>query len=145
MGNVRNTVTQKITSGSYDKKGYKTITLHNEQYCKVKKVHRLVLQSFHPCEVDGMDVNHISGVKDDNRLANLEWATRSENLKHAYRIGLINKNGERHPRTKLTNDQVREIKEILIGRTKHKKIAELYGVSLNVIKDISKGKNWKCV
>lgn len=52
-----------------------------------KRVHRLVAQTYLPNPNNKPSVNHINGVKHDNRLSNLEWATISENTNHAYRYG----------------------------------------------------------
>jgi len=49
-----------------------------------KTVHRLVLRAF--TGTDGSVVNHINGLKHDNRLENLEWSTTSENAKHSFRV-----------------------------------------------------------
>lgn len=68
--------------------GYLRICLHKD--CKQKKflVHRLVAETFIPNENESPEVNHINGKKDDNRVENLEWITREENMLHAFNTGL---------------------------------------------------------
>jgi len=61
------------------------------------QVHRLVAIHFIPNPDNKSDVNHLNGVKSHNcSNCNLEWSTRSENIKHAYAIGLQNNNVERY-------------------------------------------------
>lgn len=75
--------------------GYFEVLLSNDGKIKHKRVHRLVADAF--CEkTDGRnEVNHIDGNKQNNSADNLEWVTRSENVKHAYRNGLQKKHKKR--------------------------------------------------
>src|SRR5690348_7614449 len=57
-------------------------------------VHRLVWEAVNGPIPDGLQVNHINGVKTDNRITNLELVTGSENTKHAYRLGLRRADGD---------------------------------------------------
>lgn len=71
-----------------DYRGYKRVSLTSSNgKRKFFMVHRLVLSAFMPIE-NNMMVNHIDGNKENNSLENLEWCTCSENMKHAYRLGL---------------------------------------------------------
>ena len=64
--------------------GYARVRIKGKRY----KIHRLVAETFIPNPEDKREVNHKDGNKLNNRADNLEWATRSENQKHAYKIGL---------------------------------------------------------
>lgn len=109
--------------------------------------HRLVYHHFKgeiPC---GMVINHINGIKNDNRPENLEAVTHSQNIQHAYRTGL-NKalDGEGNPASKLTNKQVLEIREAYaIGGITQAQIAAKYGVSPVAISQIVRGSSRKTV
>ena len=69
--------------------GYLTVSLNIAKKKTNLMVHRLVAETFLQQPEGKGYVNHIDGNKVNNTVANLEWVTRSENQKHAYRMGLI--------------------------------------------------------
>lgn len=71
--------------------GYLTVSLSFNSVVKQKQIHQLVMQTFVGPQPEGVWVNHINGIKTDNRLQNLEYATPSENTQHAYDTGLRSK------------------------------------------------------
>jgi len=64
--------------------GYLSVKINRKDY----RIHRLVALAFLDNPLNKPDVNHINGNKEDNRLENLEWVTKSDNMLHAYQIGL---------------------------------------------------------
>jgi len=133
---------------NYRAKGRKYYIRDLSKEGKVKRffVHRLVLETFYP--KDGynrnkLDVNHIDGNTSNNNLSNLEWSTRSENMKHAFRIGLISHKGERHNCSKLTMNEVLSIRELLKNNYPRKLLSKIYNVKIGTIHDIALRRSWK--
>lgn len=67
--------------------GYFFIGICKNGNKKTKTIHRLVAKAFIDNPLNKKEVNHINGIKTDNRVENLEWVTRSENELHAYKKG----------------------------------------------------------
>src|SRR5437867_710956 len=66
--------------------GYLHIPLVRSGVQTHRYVHRLVAEAFIDPIADKMEVNHINGVRDDNRVENLEIVTKSRNMIHAFRV-----------------------------------------------------------
>lgn len=80
-GTVKN---EKILKGGIDGGGYRIFNLSKEGKNCTKTLHRLIATTFIQNPLNLPEVNHINGNKLDNRVENLEWCTRSQNMKHAF-------------------------------------------------------------
>lgn len=88
-GKVYSKIKQIFMKPSLSKYGYYRVGLTNANGKKIISIHRLVAKTYLPNTFNKPQVNHINGIKSDNRLENLEWATREENMQHAYSNGLM--------------------------------------------------------
>jgi hypothetical protein len=93
LGKVRSP--RIILKGSLQGKGYVRVDLPKERKSKHISVHRLVAEAFIPNPLKKDQVNHINGIKTDNRLENLEWVTCKENHAHYHRLSVVNKKNPR--------------------------------------------------
>lgn len=130
-----------------NKEGYRSVVLtKGHQLDKTFAVHRLVSITFIPNPKNKETVNHINGIKSDNRVENLEWNTRSENILHAFRTGLKDQHGDRHHQNKLMAKDVLEIRRKFIPRVYgRKKLAKEYGVTTHTIKSIVRKQIWTTI
>ena len=91
-----------------------------------------------------LDINHINGVKSDNRPGNLEQVTASENLKHAYRIGLNTGSGKgsKNKNAKITEGAVLEMFRMKSEGRSVSEIAAKCGVAASNVSHIFAGRAW---
>lgn len=142
-GRIRNIETERVLKPWIHTTGYPMIRLSFKG--RAMRIHRLVAESFIENPLEKKTINHRNGIKTDNRVSNLEWATQTENNIHARKFGL--NRGVR----KLTYEQVLRIRQLYApGKTRyHKatmsqaKLAIKFGVTQTVIGDIIRNKSWR--
>ena len=78
---------KRILKSYVSTNGYKMVSLRKESKTHYRTVHRLVTKAFIPNPENKGDVNHIDANRLNNKVENLEWATRSENIKHCIKLG----------------------------------------------------------
>lgn len=79
---------ERLLRAHINSTGYPELELSRDGVQIAVSPHRLVAFAFIPNPQNKPEVNHINGIKTDNRVENLEWCTRGENIAHCYRMGL---------------------------------------------------------
>ena len=108
-GKIRNSITKKEYKLHLNKNGYwqVCVSLGSRKIKKVIRIHKAVAETFILNPENKELVNHIDGNKQNNIVANLEWATYSENTQHAFNTGLMcQPRGVDSPCSKLTYDDI---------------------------------------
>lgn len=83
-GTVYSHISNRPLSKGPNKNQYVCIRLCKDGIERPFRIHRIVAEAFIPNPDNKEEVNHKNGIKNDNRVENLEWVTRSENHIHAY-------------------------------------------------------------
>lgn len=137
---------ERISFGYVESTGYRVARLMDKKRVEDVKVHRLVAQAFIPNPDNKPCVNHINGIKTDNRVENLEWVTISENIKHASKLGLLkgalDAKGSKNNQSKLTEKDIPIIKNLYKQGITQTQIAERYKVTHSAISNIINNKSW---
>ena len=133
-GRIWSNKTGRFLSCSVANTGYHQVNLGGS----IRHVQRIVLEAFvGPCPY-GHEACHGNGVRTDNRLENLRWDTRKNNMADASRHGTTNR-GERCPTSKLTREQVYAIRA---AAGTQREIGARFGISREHVRDIRSGKRW---
>lgn len=144
-GNI--TTPEKILCQHIGVTGYWRISLRCNNKSRQYFVHRLLASTFIPNPENKPQINHINGIKLDNRIENLEWCTNRENSLHAWKTGLNNSNhckGELHRDAKLTRLDVITIRERFdLNQSRIIDLAKDYNLSQASIAKVVYRKSWK--
>lgn len=140
-GKIYSEYTKKFLRRFNDNSGYLQVTLFsgNNKGRKTIKVHILVARAFIPNPKNLPEVNHKDCNKYNNKVTNLEWVSKHDNMIHAS----INSYKNRESLSPLTQDHVRLIPILLGYKFSIKLIASLYNVGHITIRNIIQGKTWK--
>lgn len=111
-------------------------------YPKIKRIsiHRLVALHFIPNPHNLLEVNHLDGNKVNNHFSNLGWTSRSDNIRHAFKEGLMKQRiGEDNANSKLTNEIVLKIFNSPIGP---RELSRQMNMTYSLVAQIKNGSKW---
>lgn len=132
---------ESIRLGSLRRDGYRIVATGKKEY---HLVHVLVMENFTVRPAWATCVNHINGIKDDNRLVNLEWSTLKLNNLHAFRNGLqrtIGAIGVNHPGARPI-EEVYEIYRLKIEGNRICEICRILNVPKHRVTRVYNGIDW---
>ena len=143
----------RILRRSRTKKGYWAVRLWLDGKLRNILVHRLVATVFvEPCPV-GHEANHIDGDTGNRAASNLEWVTRSQNIRHAFGLGRMRWGGrlpphvpgEKNGRAKLTDARVRDLRVRHAAGTGTRELCREFGIGKSEVWYIVARKHWRHV
>lgn len=129
----------QIRTASPDSKGYHVIKLYKNDR-RAFRLSRLVLTIFKG-DGTGLQASHLDGNVDNNNLSNLTWETPLQNSARQVQHG-TRRRGEDRPAAKLTEKQVRKIRQLRNEGITHAILASLFKVSSGNVSDICNRKSW---
>ena len=125
--------------------GYNQVTIHHKGTVKICRKHRFIYECYYGKALPTDKViNHINGIKTDNRLVNLELISYSENTRHAIKLGLIKpKKGELNGNCIISKETARSIlREILYTTKSNSEIAAKFAISAKYVSSIRHKRRW---
>jgi hypothetical protein len=137
---------EKVLKFDENKSGYRLASFSTKSAMRKFTIHSLVAASFIGPRPEGMQINHINGIKHDNRAENLEYVTQPENMKHAYATGLQRPHrGSQHVNAVLDEEKVRSMFRRKSEGCTGRQIAKDLGVGEGTVSQILRGLRWKHV
>ncbi len=106
-------VSEKIATQCIDAYGYPVVSMSRNGVTRARKVHRLIAEAFIPNPENKRCVDHINGIRTDNRIENLRWATYHENAMNKFRLNnqvdWEDRNISKESRYRFTHSQARAV------------------------------------
>jgi len=136
---------EKLLAQGINSGGYCQVSLYSNGSHKTKTIHKLVATAFIPNPENKPWINHKNSIRKDNEETNIEWCTPTENNKHCYDKGRQKIHyGEQHPGSKLTEDQVKEIRnKYSYYKYTMPMLSKEYSISIGSIQAILNNQTWK--
>ena len=141
-GKVFNKKRNKELKPQLQQNGYIGINLVENGKRSKFLLHRLIAEKYISNPENKPCINHINGIKSDNRIENLEWVTYKENCDHRNNILGNHVRGEKSGTSKLKNSDAIEIREKYKTGKTLKELAGEYNVSMTTISYINKNKTY---
>lgn len=145
-GDVRRVGSTKLI-GTTMKNGYRRAQFSRDGIVEGYLIHKLVADAFIGRRPIGNHIDHINGIRDDNRVENLRYCTPTENVSFARDRGSL-AFGERNGVAVLTNEQVAIIREMKATGGRYwgaAKIAVQLGVGESTVRQAARGFRYACV
>lgn len=131
-GEILSWKTFTLLAGKKDKNGYIVVNLRYDGKHVTRRRARLVCEIMHGAPLPGQQVNHINGIKHDDRPENLEWCSASTNALHA--INVL----KRWPNLRVTDAQIKYIRDN--PQIRNKELSETLGIHNSTVSLIRNGK-----
>jgi hypothetical protein len=124
--------------------GYLKVSMRIDGRQRQRLVHTLVAEAFLGPKPPANDVRHLDGDKTNNRLSNLAYGTRAENVADTRRHGRL-KIGERHAGAKMDEAKVRELRRMRADGWSFGRLASRFGIAVVTAFNIATHRTWSHV
>ncbi len=146
QGKIYGVYRQREIKQRLNEDGYPTVTLGKNPVRTAYRVHRLVAIHFVPNPEGKPEVNHKNFDRTDVRAENLEWVDHADNVVYSYTFNLDNikgcRAGSKNGRSKITEDDVRDIRKAYADGEGCEVIAKRYPVTITTIQSIVDNRTW---
>jgi hypothetical protein len=131
---------ERVLKPTINKDGYAKVNFWDDGRCYRLFLHRIVHEAFIGPIPDGYEINHLNGIRNDNRPANLSAVTHAENV--IYSRDVLKANYATYGNGRMTRAQIDTIKELAAAGISQREIATQLGFAKASVWNVLRGKTW---
>lgn len=135
----------KVRKPSCNGRGYLKVSIKVDGRWTTKSVHRMLAEKYIPNPNNLSDVDHINGIRTDNRIENLRWISHGGNIKHSFVLGNRSATGHRNANSKTSEEMVVAICNLLRRGVKQIVVSRTLGVKKHIVYMVASGKQWTSI